>query len=101
MVALADHPTWYPRVWSRVAEEVSAGRQAFVVTSAISSSVREEGELEEEESEGTPTIPRASVEDTLPMIRNLPEFASLKVEAIHGQIADRRQRPGHAGFCRR
>ena len=86
VVALADHPTWYPRVWARVAEEVAAGRQAFVVTSAISSSVQEEGEFEDHETEGTPTIPRASVEDTLPMIRSLPEFASLRVEAIHGQM---------------
>ena len=65
VVALADHPTWYPRVWSRVAEEVAAGRQAFVVTSAISPSVQEEGELElsdgdESDLEGTPPVPRAS-----------------------------------------
>jgi ATP-dependent DNA helicase RecG len=91
VVALADHPTWYPRVWSRIAEEVAGGRQAFVVTSAISASVQEEGELgegepAEEESEGTPTVPRASVEETLPMIRALPEFAALRVEAIHGRM---------------
>lgn len=91
VVALADHPTWYPRVWSRVAEEVAAGRQAFVVTSAISASVQEEGEpelseLDESDPEGTPTVPRASVEETLPLLRGLPEFAGLRVEAIHGRM---------------
>lgn len=91
VVALADHPTWYPRVWSRVAEEVASGRQAFVVTSAISASVQEEGELGDgepgdQETDGTPSVPRASVEETLPMIRALPAFATLRVEAIHGRM---------------
>jgi ATP-dependent DNA helicase RecG len=91
VVALADHPTWYPRVWSRVAEEVATGRQAFVVTSAISASVQEEGELGDgepgdEETDGTPSVPRASVEEILPMIRALPAFSSLRVEAIHGRM---------------
>ena len=86
VVALADHPTWYPRIWSRIAEEVAAGRQAFVVTSTISSSVQEEGELEEDEAEDAPSSPRASVEDTLPMIRTLPGYADLRVEAIHGRM---------------
>lgn len=86
VVALADHPTWYPRVWSRIAEEVAGGRQAFVVTSAISASVEEEGELDQEEHEGTPSVPRASVEETLPMMRALPEFSAVRVEAIHGRM---------------
>lgn len=87
VVALADHPTWYPRVWARIAEEVAKGRQAFVVTSAISAQVHEEGDLEDEdEAEGVPQVPRASVEDILPMLRSLPEFASLRVEAIHGRV---------------
>ncbi len=91
VVALSDHPTWYSRVWSRVAEEVSAGRQGFVVTSAISASIQEEGEpeaseLEESEAEGAPAIPRASVEETLPMLRSLPECRGLRIEAIHGRM---------------
>lgn len=91
VVALFDHPTWYSRVWSRVVEEVAAGRQAFVVTSAISASIQEEGEpeaseLEESEAEGAPSIPRASVEETLPMLRSLPECKGLRIEAIHGRM---------------
>jgi ATP-dependent DNA helicase RecG len=86
VVALADHPTWYPRVWSRVAEEAGAGRQAFVVTSAISASVQEEGEPEDAGEEGSPTHPRASVEDTVVMLRGLPELASLRCDAIHGRM---------------
>ena len=89
VVALSDHPTWFSRVWSRVAEEVAAGRQAFVVTSAISASIQEEGEPEArelEEAEGAPSIPRASVEETLPMLRSLAEFKGLRIEAIHGRM---------------
>ncbi|MDR2252936.1 MAG: DEAD/DEAH box helicase [Bifidobacteriaceae bacterium] len=37
----AEHPGWLPRVWERVAEEVAAGRRAFVVCPAI-----EPGEVE-------------------------------------------------------
>ena len=84
VVALADHPTWYARVWSRVAEEVAEGRQAFVVASAISGNEAEEGEPED--SEDAPATPRASVEDTLPMLRALPELQRLRIEAIHGRM---------------
>ena len=88
VVALADHPSWYSRVWSRLAEEVGAGRQAFVVTSAISATVHEEGEGEGEElDEGVEKIPRASVEETLPFVRSLPQCASMRIEALHGRMS--------------
>jgi len=86
VVALADHPSWLSRVWARVAEEVQAGRQAFVVTSAISASVQEEGEGDLDSLEETPDVPRATVEDILPMVRALPEFRDFRVEAIHGRL---------------
>jgi ATP-dependent DNA helicase RecG len=88
VVALADHPSWYSRVWSRLAEEVNAGRQAFVVASAISATVHEEGDDEDEElDEGVERAPRASVEDTLPMLRSLPQCASMRIEALHGRMS--------------
>lgn len=32
---LAEHPSWFQRVWGRAAEEIAAGRQVFAVCAAI------------------------------------------------------------------
>ncbi|HAA79952.1 MAG: ATP-dependent DNA helicase RecG [Microbacteriaceae bacterium BACL25 MAG-120322-bin65] len=92
VVALDDHPSWYSRVWTRLSEEVVAGRQGFVVAPAIAPSVIEENDLVPVELTSEETIgekPRAlvTVEETLPMVRALPEFASHRVEAIHGRLS--------------
>jgi ATP-dependent DNA helicase RecG len=87
VVALADNPTWLPRVWKRLAEEVSAGRQGFVVVPAISPGEPEEGEFLEESESLEPKKTLATVEQTLPYLQSLPEFAPHRLAGVHGQMA--------------
>lgn len=83
VVALEDTPGWYPRVWQRLGEEVASGRQGFIVAPAIEASdLEEDTELEQEAT----TRPLASVMDTLPMVRALPELAGFRIEAVHGSL---------------
>jgi ATP-dependent DNA helicase RecG len=86
VVALADHPGWYSRVWQRVAEEVRAGRQAFVVAPAITAAVVEEDTDIEDESEQLAKKPLSTVEETLPLLRGLSELAGMRIEALHGRM---------------
>jgi ATP-dependent DNA helicase RecG len=79
-------PALVARVWQRVAEEVAAGRQAFVVCPRI------EGELVEEDSEvldsdldidqGPP--PAAAVE-VVEALRLNPALAGLNIGLMHGR----------------
>jgi ATP-dependent DNA helicase RecG len=86
VVALADHPEWQSRVWQRVAEEVTAGRQVFVVAPAITPSSGEE----ESDLESDPQEPQAraltTVEETVPMLRARPELSGRKIDALHGRM---------------
>jgi ATP-dependent DNA helicase RecG len=87
VVALDDHPGWYPRVWQRVAEELAQGRQGFVVAPAISASVLEDDDALDESIEASDQArPLASVEETLPLLRGLPELAQARIEAVHGKL---------------
>lgn len=90
-VPLADKPGWAQRIWQRVAEEVAAGRQAFVVCPAISAAQAEEGSVLTGEpllsADGTETAPAASVESVLAELRALPALAGLRIEALHGKLA--------------
>ncbi len=63
-------PAWVARAWSRIAEEVAQGRQAYVVTPRISS----------EAGDG------ASVEDIHALLTEGP-LAGLEVAMLHGRLA--------------
>jgi ATP-dependent DNA helicase RecG len=87
VVALGDHPNWYPRVWQRLAEEVAKGRQGFVVVPSISPSVPEDDDAvdsSQEASEEARVL--ASVAETVPLLRGLPELSHAKIEAVHGKL---------------
>ncbi len=79
---------WVDRAWERVAEEVSQGRQAFVVCARISSAETTrkaaiaEGEdlLATEEAE-----PAVAVEDLFGELSRGP-LQALRVEMLHGQL---------------
>lgn len=105
VVALDDHPEWFARVWQRLSEEVAQGRQGFVVVPAIAPAELEESEVleaDEPESEGD-SAARAltTVMETLPMVRALPEFSAISLEAMHGRVPsdekDRLMNAFHAG----
>ena len=60
------------RVWSRVAEEVAKGHQAFVVCPKI----------DETDKEGS----GASVEQTLEQLSQNPTLSSVRIQALHGRM---------------
>lgn len=86
VVALADTPGWLPRVWQRLAEEVHAGRQGFVVVPAIAPGEPEQELVEDGEESELPT-PLSNVEETWPYVSGLPEFATASVGAVHGRMS--------------
>ena len=67
----------YDRVWGRVREEVTGGRQAFVVCPRI-------GDEAAEDKDGP--RPAAAVTDVAPMLAEGP-LRGLRVEMLHGRMA--------------
>ena len=90
VVPLAEKPGWMPRVWERVAEELAAGHQAFVVCPAIDATHVEADALPPpvELVETTPTAPRkpVTVTETLATLRANPALAGRRIEALHGRL---------------
>lgn len=90
VVGLVDHPAWIHRAWARVAEEVAAGRQAFVVCPAI--------DVGEPEDDGEPPVDdeaeipeaqersRATVVGTLAELASTDATKSLRLAALHGRM---------------
>ncbi len=99
VVALAENPGWYPRVWQRVAEEVGRGHQAYVVCPRIDG----DGHVEEADADagapgnGEDEAPRKrplrAVLEAVEELRAEPALAGLRIEALHGRIpAEERER---------
>lgn len=78
VVPLADRPGWMARVWERLAEELEQGRQAFVVCPAIDSDSAADA------VDGA--APVSTVAATLDLLRSDPQFASRRIEALHGRL---------------
>ncbi|KQX07251.1 MULTISPECIES: ATP-dependent DNA helicase RecG [unclassified Leifsonia] len=90
VVPLAEKPGWWNRVWTRTAEELALGRQAFVVCPAIDAKQPEEGEdLGELDAsdEAATKEPLASVTSTLEALRSHPDLAGRRIEALHGRMS--------------
>lgn len=88
-VALAEHPGWQSRVWERVSEELSTGRQAFVVCPAIDATGADEGDgslAEDAETAGEQPREKASVESTMALLQNTPALAGRRIAALHGRM---------------
>jgi ATP-dependent DNA helicase RecG len=93
-VPLADKPGWAGRIWQRVAEELAAGRQAFVVCPAIDPADDSGDGLDDpdEGSDGGSTDapaarpPKANVVETLQQLRATPLLAGRRIEALHGRL---------------
>jgi ATP-dependent DNA helicase RecG len=91
VVGLVDHPAWIHRAWARVAEEVAAGRQAFVVCPAIDvGEPEDDGEppVDEEPaaSPDAPERPRATVVGTLAELGATEATRSLRIAGLHGRM---------------
>ncbi len=74
-----DKPAWLDRAWQRVAEEVSAGRQAYVVASRIDDTDKSADESEQ----GPPAI---TVVKLLDHLRQGP-LAGLRLGLMHGRLS--------------
>jgi ATP-dependent DNA helicase RecG len=86
VVDTVRQPSWVQRAWQRVVEEVSHGRQAYVVCARISpagSAMRDAENLGGvEDSEAAPAV---AVEDLFAELSSGP-LAALRVEMLHGQL---------------
>ena len=89
-----DRPGWMARTWARVAEEVRAGRQVYVVCPRIGdddvadegTDLRDEAEGEDEESPSAPARPLKSVYAVHAALVEEPALAGLSVEVLHGRL---------------
>jgi len=79
VVPVRAQPAWLDRAWSRIREEVGAGRQAYVVCSRIGDAEYEEGGPPDEGPE------LVSVEELAPELAAGP-LAGLRVEKLHGRM---------------
>lgn len=71
------------RTWERIAEEVAAGHQAFVVCPRIDETEAEDGT----ELEAEPGIPMAAAETIAKNLAKMPVFANVKIGLLHGRMA--------------
>lgn len=87
VVALADHPDWYPRIWARVEEEIESGHQVFVVAPVIDPS--DTGELGDELSEGgdedAPTV-LTGVLELAQTLRQHEVLGKRRIGVLHGRL---------------
>lgn len=71
-VVRAGNPTLVARVWTRVAEEIAKGHQAFVVCPKIDESEKEQA--------------GASVEKTILQLKQNSALAGVRMQALHGRM---------------
>lgn len=85
------------RTWSRIAEEVAAGRQAFVVCPRIDESETEEGD----DVDAEPGIPMAAAETIAKNLASMPVFANVKIGLLHGRMSSEDKASTMAKFAAR
>ncbi|QWS35062.1 ATP-dependent DNA helicase RecG [Curtobacterium aetherium] len=91
-VGLAEHPGWESRIWSRMAEELGQGRQAFVVCPAIDDAHGEDDgapgadDTAAAEDGDVPARKPATVLATAERMRTMPVLADRRVEVLHGRM---------------
>ncbi|MGJ6981192.1 ATP-dependent DNA helicase RecG [Aestuariimicrobium soli] len=86
VVDAAANPSWVERAWQRVSEEVAAGRQAFIVCSAISPTQVEDWPVAlRPEDEVPPPQQPVSVEELFAEL-NDGALAGVRVGKLHGRM---------------
>lgn len=94
VVALAEHPGWFDRVWQRVREEVEKGHQVYVVCPRITGDESEQGETDQVDLDedgdvvaaASPAGGLAAVEEVAAQLAEGP-LHGLRVERLHGKMA--------------
>jgi ATP-dependent DNA helicase RecG len=79
VIFVADKPTWLERAWHRIIEEVSAGRQAYVVAPRID----ETDDTEKTEEGRRPSATAVGLFDRL----RCGELADLRLALMHGRLS--------------
>jgi len=82
------------RTWKRIAEEVAAGRQAFVVCPRIDETQIEEGD----ELEAEPGIPMAAAETIAKNLIAMPVFSNVRIGLMHGRMSSEDKASAMAKF---
>jgi ATP-dependent DNA helicase RecG len=89
VVPAGEKPAWLTRAWTRIREEVAAGRQAFIVCPRIggdgAESDRDLDDEPDDEELGAAQRPPVAVIDVLPMLANGP-LEGLRLAALHGRL---------------
>jgi ATP-dependent DNA helicase RecG len=87
-VVTGDNPKWILRAWQRIAEEVRAGHQAFVVCPRIGddSGTGALEDLWEDFYDVDQRKPAIAVVDVIDMLRSEPSLTGLRIEMLHGRL---------------
>ena len=93
VVPVGERPAWYDRTWSRVAEEVGRGHQAYVVCARIGGEAApDDAPLDEKVAaaelalgKNDPRRPPRAVLDVVAELRGRPALAGLRIEVLHGR----------------
>jgi ATP-dependent DNA helicase RecG len=88
-VFVSEKPQWLERAWQRVAEEVAAGRQVYVVASRI-----DESDKSGDEQGGIPPVPVVTLFEQL---RRGP-LSGLRLGLMHGRLPAEDKDAVMAGF---
>ena len=83
-IFVKEKPQWLPRAWQRVAEEVAAGRQAYVVASRIDESDKPDKD-ENGGGQGPPPPPPIPVTTLFEHLRHGP-LKGLRLGLMHGRL---------------
>ncbi|MBA8817442.1 ATP-dependent DNA helicase RecG [Microbacterium halimionae] len=94
---IAEKPSWFPRVWARVAEEVEKGLQVFVVCPAIDTAPEAPDSDADDEEASEPPVAAAPADGAAPKARwgvvqaaallaEHPLFKNIRVEILHGRM---------------
>ncbi|HEV7203192.1 MAG TPA: ATP-dependent DNA helicase RecG [Jatrophihabitans sp.] len=87
VVPAREKPAWLERAWSRIREEVAAGRQAYIVCPRIGVDVSDcEADMIDVVDDGeTERRPPLAVVDILPMLADGP-LHGLRLAPLHGRL---------------
>jgi ATP-dependent DNA helicase RecG len=88
VVPLAEHPHWMDRIWTRIGEEVAAGRQAYVVCPRIDPDLTEEDADDDapaDDESAAARAPAAAVTEVAAALAAGP-LSQLRVEQLHGRL---------------
>ncbi|KUH92637.1 ATP-dependent DNA helicase RecG [Mycobacterium sp. IS-1556] len=82
-VFATQKPAWLDRAWTRIAEEVSSGRQAYVVASRIDENDKPKGEDDDKQRGGPPPI---TVVELFDRLSSSGPLAGLRLGLMHGRL---------------